>query len=378
MTTLLSSNTIVKIFEDSKGRIWAGTEDAGLNIYDRKSGAFYRIAHNSADPGSLSGNRRTATYLHLPSGTYTFKVQGSNSQGIWSDKTAELQVTVLPPWWQTWWAYGLYLLLIGLAIRPYFRFTINRAKLRQQLHFEQREAARIKDLDTLKTQLYTNITHEFRTPLTVILGMAQQVKNKPEEHLKNGMEMIVRNGESLLKLVNEMLDLSKLESGKMALQLVQGDVITFMRYIVESFHSLAESQQKHLHYLSDLDTLLIAYDPEKIRQIVSNLLSNALKFTPKKGNIYKSVSEGKAPAKAEDITLVIKVKDTGKGIPEDMLEHIFERFYQVDTSHTRSSEGTGIGLALTKKLVKLMAGEISVKSPPTGAQRGTELPYGCQ
>ncbi|MES2774430.1 MAG: ATP-binding protein [Bacteroidota bacterium] len=320
-----------------------------------------------------SGTRHSATYLHLPSGKYTFRVQGSNSQGIWSDKITELQVTVLPPWWRTWWAYGVYLLLIGLGIRAYFKFTIHRAKLRQQLHYEQLEATRVKDLDTLKTRLYTNITHEFRTPLTVILGMAQQVKNEPEEHLGNGMEMIIRNGESLLKLVNEMLDLSKLESGKMTLQTVHGDVITFLRYIVESFHSLAESQNKHLHYLSDLDSLSVTYDPEKIRQIVSNLLSNAIKFTPERGNIYISVGEGKPGSEPGETVLMIKVKDTGKGIPEDQQERIFDRFYQADSGHTRNSEGTGIGLALTRELVKLMAGDIAVKSPPTGAHRGTEF-----
>lgn len=129
------------------------------------------------------------------------------------------------------------------------------------------------------------------TPLTVILGMAQQVINKPGEHFSNAMEMIIRNGQSLLNLVNEMLDLSKLETGKMRLQLVNGDVINFLRYIVESFHSLAESQKKQLHFLAEMDSLHMAYDPEKIRQIVSNLLSNALKFTPEKGNIYISANE---------------------------------------------------------------------------------------
>ncbi len=320
-----------------------------------------------------SGTRRTATYLHLPSGKYIFKVQGSNSQGIWSDKIAELQITVLPPWWLSWWAYLIYILLLALGIRAYFKFTVNRAKLKSQLNFEQLEAKRVKELDTVKTQLYTNITHEFRTPLTVILGMAQQVINKPEEHFNNGMDMIVRNGQSLLNLVNEMLDLSKLETGKMQLQLVNGDVINFLRYIVESFHSLAESQKKQLHFLAGMDALYISYDPEKVRQIVANLLSNALKFTPEKGNIYISVTENILQDNEHTTSLIIKVKDTGIGIPENQLLHIFDRFYQLDNSHTRKTEGTGIGLALTKELVKLMEGEITVKSPPTGATKGTEF-----
>jgi signal transduction histidine kinase/DNA-binding response OmpR family regulator/ligand-binding sensor domain-containing protein len=320
-----------------------------------------------------SGTRRTATYLHLPAGKYVFKVQGTNSQGTWSDKIAELQIIVLPPWWRSWWAYLIYAVLTGLAIRAYFRFTVNRAKLKQQLNFEQLEAKRIKELDAVKTQLYTNITHEFRTPLTVILGMAQQVKSNPAEHLDNGVNMIIRNGESLLNLVNEMLDLSKLETGKMQLQLINGDLINFLRYIVESFHSLAESRKKQLHFLADIDTLYVAYDPEKIRQIVANLLSNALKFTPEKGNIYINVSENNLQHREDATTIIIKVKDTGIGIPEGQLQHIFDRFYQLDNSHTRKTEGTGIGLALTKELVKLMEGEITVKSPPTGANRGTEF-----
>jgi DNA-binding response OmpR family regulator/nitrogen-specific signal transduction histidine kinase len=264
-------------------------------------------------------------------------------------------------------------LLLALGIRAYFKFSVNRARLKSQLSFEQREAKRIKEIDSLKTQLYTNITHEFRTPLTVILGMAQQVVNNPQEHLQNGMNMIIRNGESLLKLVNEMLDLSKLETGNMSLQLVKGDVINFLRYIVESFNSLAESQHKQLHFLSSMDVLVITYDPEKLRQIVSNLLSNALKFTPEKGNIYISISEENNLKDASGSILVMKVKDTGIGIPEDQLQHIFDRFYQLDNSLTRKIEGTGIGLSLTKELVKLMEGRIEAKSPPTGSNKGTEF-----
>lgn len=319
-----------------------------------------------------SGTRRTATYLHLPSGSYTFKVQGSNSQGVWSDKITELKIRVLPPWWFSWWAYVLYALLAVIAVRAYFKFKINKAKLQSQLVFEQQEAKRVKELDTVKTQLYANITHEFRTPLTVIIGMANQVKNDPKAHLETGVDMIVRNGENLLNLVNEMLDLSKLEDGKMTLNLVNGDVIRFLRYIVESFQSLAASQQKQFHFLADTDELLVAYDAEKIRQIITNLLSNALKFTPASGNVYVSISKEEKEA-GDVVTVILKVKDTGIGIPESQLQHIFERFYQLDDSHTRKTGGTGIGLALTKELVKLMNGTIAVKSPPVGAVKGTEF-----
>lgn len=319
-----------------------------------------------------SGTRHTVTYLHLPSGSYTFRVQGSNSQGVWSTKTAALKITIHPPWWRTWWAYLLYGLLLTLGVRSYFKFRINKTKLQAQLNFEQQEAHRVKELDTLKTQLYANITHEFRTPLTVILGMANQVKSNPEQHLDNGIEMITRNGRNLLNLVNEMLDLSKLENGKMTLNLINGDIISFLRYIVESFQSLAASQQKQFHFLADTDELAVAFDAEKIRQVITNLFSNALKFTPASGNVYVSISQ--EPAADNDHTvLVLKVKDTGTGIPENQLPHIFDRFYQLDNSQTRKAEGTGIGLALTRELVKLMDGTIVVKSPPVGATKGTEF-----
>ena len=316
-----------------------------------------------------SGTRRSATYLHLPSGNYIFKVQGSNSQGIWSSTTSQLKIIVNPPWWQSWWAYLIYTVVLGFSIRAYFKFRVNKAKLENQLHFEQKEAKRIKELDAVKTHLYTNMTHEFRTPLTVILGMVQQIRRSATDHLETGLDMIERNGNSLLRLVNEMLDLSKLEAGKMELNLVQGDVINFIRYIVESFHSIAESQGKKMHYLASVDFVFTTYDAEKIRQIITNLLSNALKFTAPKGDIYISISL----LNEKSNELCIKVKDTGTGIPEDQILHIFDRFYQADITHTRNAEGTGIGLALTKELVQLMNGSISVKSPPVGSKKGTEF-----
>ena len=280
---------------------------------------------------------------------------------------------VLLPWWRSWWACLIYILLAVVAIRSYVNFSIKRAKLQSQLYYEQLEAKRVKELDVAKAQLYAHITHEFRTPLTVILGMAQQVTEKPGEQFETRMDMIVRNGHSLLNLVNELLDLSKLETGKMQLQLSHGNVIHFLRYVVESFHSLAERQQKQLHFLTDLDMLYLAYDQAKLRQIVSHLLSNAIKFTPQKGNIYISVTENMQSVDRDNATLVIKVKDTGIGIPEDQLQYVFDRFSHLAPDHTLKMEGTGIGLASTKELVKLMEGEIIVKSPPTGALMGSEF-----
>ena len=216
-------------------------------------------------------------------------------------------------------------------------------------------AVQLKELDAVKTRLYTNITHEFRTPLTVILGMAQQVLDKPTEHLQEGLTMIKRNGQNLLNLVNQMLDLSKLDSGKLDLHYQQGDVVNFLKYIGESLHSLAENKGIIMHFLTDLDTLIMDIDEARLQQVMSNLLSNAVKFTPKGGNIYMTIGR-------QNNNLSIKIKDTGVGISEEQLPYIFDRFYQADDSATRHGEGTGIGLSLTHELVKLMNGTIAVKS----------------
>lgn len=215
----------------------------------------------------------------------------------------------------------------------------------------------LRDLDEMKSRFFTNIAHEFRTPLTIISGMANQIKENPAQWLEKGIKMISRNSDSLLNLVNQILDLRKLEAGKLQLHLVQGDVMQYLNYMLESFQSLAESKDLQLHFLPGGSALYMDYDAEKLLRIVSNLLSNAIKYTPEGGNVYLMVDQVAN-------SVQIRVKDTGVGIPTDQLPFIFDRFYQVDDSATRLGEGTGIGLALTKELVKLLEGDIRVESAP--------------
>lgn len=335
--------------------------------YNAPDAIRYRYQLIGADDTWIeAGNHATATFLNLDPNSYIFRVQGTNSQGIWSDNYAEIRIVVLPPWWKTWWAYTIYALLIFLGAGAYLRFTVNRAKLRQQLQFEKREKDRVKDLDTMKTQLYMNLTHEFRTPLTIILGLAKQMKEDPKAYLDNGLNMIIDNGQNLLGMVNKMLNLSKLESGKMKLDLQQGDIIIVLRLLTESFRSYASKKEIQIHFLPEEELIVMDFDHDKIQQIVSNLLSNAFKFTPAHGHIYFSV-------RREDHELQIRVKDTGRGISEEDHLRIFDRFYQSDNSTTREYEGTGIGLALCKQLVLLMNGNISVESPPSGSSLGAEF-----
>lgn len=314
-----------------------------------KSTYEFQLLGFEAQPTITDAKNRAAYYTNLDWGTYTFRVRATNGDGIWGDYTT-LKITIHPPWWATWWAYFLYAILFISGFYAFYRFQLKR-------QLAEAEAKRLKDLDLIKNQLYTNITHEFRTPLTVMLGMADQLKSEVTEAGKTYIKLIKRNGEQLLNLVNQMLDLSKVESGALDLNLQQGDVVNYIRYLVESFHSFAQQEDIRLHFHSELEQFDMDYDALRLQQILSNLLSNAIKFTPNGGNVYLDVKTN--PNKT---TLTIQVRDTGIGITEAQLPFIFDRFHQADASSTRQGEGTGIGLALTKELVKLMDGQIEAKS----------------
>jgi signal transduction histidine kinase len=202
----------------------------------------------------------------------------------------------------------------------------------------------------------------------VISGIADQVSEHPKVELQERIAMIKRNSQQLLGLINQMLDLAKLESGTLPVKMVQDDIIQYFRYLSESYHSYAESKEILLHLLTDLDEIVIDFDPEKIQTIFTNLVGNAIKFTPVGGNIYIEVhlEEPKTGAKY----LSLKIKDTGKGIAESALPYIFDRFFQEDDSSTRTFEGTGIGLSLIAELVTLLGGSITVKSQEG---KGTEF-----
>ena len=308
----------------------------------------------------LARNLPQATYTNLDPGDYTFRVKACNKDGTWNETGISLSLTILPPWWATWWAFLIYLLAFSGVVVFVFRYQIRRNQ-------ERSEAIRIREMDQVKTRLYTNITHEFRTPLTVISGMAGMIK-EPEE----AKDMIQRNADALLLLINQILDLAKLESGQMPLDLVCIDVVPYVQYITETFQSYAASKQITLVAYPECEQLVMDIDEQKLYSILSNLLSNAIKFTSQGGKIIVHLRE-------EGNQLVLKVKDSGQGIPLEHQPFIFDRFYQVDASATRKGEGTGIGLTLTKELIELMHGQISVKSQEgDGAEFTITIPITTQ
>ncbi|MCF8245251.1 MAG: response regulator [Saprospiraceae bacterium] len=312
----------------------------------------YSYLMDGVDKGwSLPQSAPQAEYRNLPFGTHTIKVKAVGAAQIWSDPI-EYTFTIRPPWLRTWWAYLCYILAGGGIL-----FGIRAYELKRKL--AKAEEQRTKEMNEVKSKIYTNITHEFRTPLTIINGIAEKLQRKVDFELREDLEVIKRNGRQLLHLVNQMLDLAKLESGSLPLHLVQGEVVSFLKYLLESFHSLAEDKNIQLKFESELESCVMDHDPVRLQEIVTNLLSNAVKFTPESGKVEMRLAMEKQTA---DTHFLITVSDTGIGIPADKQQQIFERFYQLDDSPTRQSEGTGIGLTLTQELVKLLKGNIEVES----------------
>ncbi|MCY1718888.1 ATP-binding protein [Prolixibacteraceae bacterium Z1-6] len=243
--------------------------------------------------------------------------------------------------------------------------------MKDKSRYEEAEAERLRKIDEAKTKLFTNVSHEFRTPLTLIQGIAEQLEQHPERWLQSGPGKIKAQSQVLLQLVNQMLDIAKIEANEMPLDLINGDINRFIRYLAESFYSLAESLHINLIVSNEENPVYTDYDPDKLMHIISNLLSNALKFTPAGGQIYVKVEKG---IEREKEVVRIIVKDTGRGIPQDSVEKIFERFYHAPDKYDQIP-GTGLGLALTSELVKLIKGKIRVKSEEgKGAEFSVSLP----
>lgn len=299
-----------------------------------------------------AGTQRFASYAHLRSGGYTFRVMGSTNGEQWSQPIA-LQFYIHPPFYRSWWAYTIYVMIISGLAYFWYKIQLNRVRLEEQVLYQGREATRLAELDTLKTRFFTNISHEFRTPLTLLLGpIADLVKKYPQETL---LPLMQRNASRLQTLINQLLDLSKLEAGQMELQLQEADLAGFVNNMLASFESLAQSRNIQFEHAQNHRHFNTRFDADKLEKILSNLLSNAFKFTPPGGKVALSVEY-------RPQNLKICVQDTGIGIAAERLPRVFDRFYQVDDSQKRNYEGTGIGLALVKELVRVMQGEIQVES----------------
>lgn len=313
-----------------------------------------------------AGTQRLANYTNLDPGTYTFRVKAAGSDGLWNEEGASVRLVIEPPWWQTWWAYGLYGLLLVASL-----FAVNRFQQRRLLNKERERVAaermeqirlqneRLREIDEMKTHFLANISHEFRTPLTLTFGPLQDFLSgrfPSYEEAKPHFERALRNGRSLLWLINQLLDLSRIESSTLKLQAGRHDLKRFLSQTSALFESLAASRGIILQVESPPDAFPHGFDADILENVVVNLLSNAFKFTPSGGTITLHLHrEANGDA-------CIEIRDTGEGIAADHLPYLFDRFYQADATTTRKREGVGIGLALVKELVALHGGTIAVES----------------
>jgi signal transduction histidine kinase/ligand-binding sensor domain-containing protein/DNA-binding response OmpR family regulator len=346
-------------------------EFAALDYFNPKKNQ-YAYQMEGIDPNwvYIDASRRFATYTNLDAGEYTFRVKGSNNDGLWNEEGTSVKVIILPPWWKTNWAYTFYLIFFGFVVYGVWRFQTNRLKMKQQMEMKNFEADKLREVDKMKSHFFANISHEFRTPLTLIKGpVKQMLDEKFVGNIKEQYKMILRNSDRLLGLINQILDLSKLESGEMKLKVSKTDIIKYLKGLVQSFSSFAERKKISLKFDNKIKILMGYIDHDKLEKIITNLLSNAFKFTPESGVVEVAVLTTPLPAaspfsKGGTRGVQISISNTGTGIPADQIEKIFDRFYQVDDNYKKDSEGSGIGLALTKELVEVCHGEISISSIP--------------
>lgn len=315
----------------------------------------YKLEGND-DNWNYVGNQRKAVYTNIKEGSYIFRVKGSNNDGIWNEHGATLHIRVLPAPWKTWWAYTLYLLAFG-GLYFYIRKLI---LLRTR---ERKEKERIEEINQLKLNLFTDVSHDFRTPLTLIIGpLERMIRSKSGDRFVQEQHGIMyKNARMLLQLINEILDFRKIETNKLSLQASESNIVPFIEDIKKAFDSLAVEKNITYKLIKGDENIPVWFDKIKLKKIIYNLLSNAFKFTENDKEITVHVSTTTKIIGSKSVAFVkITVVNFGAFIPNDQIDFIFDRFYQLD--HEYRYIGSGIGLALTKKLVELHKGLITVQS----------------
>lgn len=352
-------------------------EFAALDYFNSANNLYTYMLDNFDEEWSYPSINRAATYTNLDPGTYTFRVKSFIPGIKETNNDILLKIKILPPFWKTILFKLALLLLIAGLFYLLVRFLVAREKMKNDLLFERVKARKLHELDMLKLSFFTNISHEIRTPLSLILGPVEKLKNNvlPAEQQKPLLDIIHRNARHLNQLFNQILDMRKLEAGNLKIELVDGELVSFIREIKDQFNHLAKEKEIDYVFNSLARKVDCRFDPEKLEKIINNLLSNAFKFTPKGGKISLNLALVFDPAPElldgdiEKGIIEISVKDSGRGIATEHLDQIFNRFFQ--SGERSEMPGTGIGLTLVKDLVKLMNGQIFVNSKPGQGSRFT-------
>lgn len=353
--TISETDTIVLTYDQA----FITFKFAALNYVNPEKNQYaYKLSGFYDDDWHQVGNQRTATYTNLDAGKYTFEVKAANNDGLWTDNIRTIHIKVLPPWWKTWWAYTFYFLMIGSILYFINYYTIKTNKLKHDLALQNLSHEKEQELAQRKLSFFTNISHEIKTPLTLILAPIDKLISLNEGNNKtlNHLKLIQRNGERLIRLINQLLDFRKFESGSMKLQAAEGNIIRFTKEVMMAFEAYANQKNIQLKLITTEKSIRVWFDRDKMEKVLYNLLSNALKFTDEGGIINISVT-----ADAAKNTVIIGVEDNGIGIPASRLKSIFDKFNHFDEKGI-NAQGTGIGLAFSKGLVELHSGSLTVES----------------
>jgi ligand-binding sensor domain-containing protein/signal transduction histidine kinase/AraC-like DNA-binding protein len=329
--------------------------NSGKNRYAYKLEGFEDEWNYVRDP--------VATYMNLNPGSYTLLVKASNNDGIWMKEPVRMQLNILPPPWKTWWAFVAYGMVVLGLIYILLRFNRTRWKLVHDLEIEHLEKEQQENLHRAKLNFFTNVAHEIRTPLTLIVSPIETVEERysHDVFLQRQLRMVKTNTTRLMRLINQLLDFQKQEVGNLKLKMDEGNIIDLLRETIFSFTEHANSRHIGLKFTSDYDQIPLRYDRDELEKVFCNLLHNAFKFTPGGGEISVSVTIENEYEGTQNPFVKIRVADNGIGIPAEDLPKIFTRFFQVEQT-TINESGFGIGLALTKGIVNLHGGMIDVES----------------
>ncbi|PRY53175.1 signal transduction histidine kinase [Arcticibacter pallidicorallinus] len=321
-----------------------------------------------------AGKEHTAYYTNLDPGEYIFEVRASNNDGIWNLEGHSVIIHVSPPFWRTVYAYIFYIISItGLIVwfrhrgikRLEAKFALEKERMaaRQLIEQERHHAEHLHQMDLMKIKFLTNLSHEFRTPLSLIVGPVETLIDKIKEPAySTQLNMIKRNGRRLMNLVNQLLDFRKMEEQELRLHLSGGDIVSFIKDVADSFGDVASRKNISFTFSSSVAAVFVFFDHDKVERILFNLLSNAFKFTQEAGAITLKVVAEEHQSPEDRIVLNMTVSDSGIGVPQEVQERIFERFIQHDPGTSVLNQGTGIGLSIVKEFVKMHGGTVRLES----------------
>lgn len=350
-------NDVENVEFDYKQNIFSVSFASDNYNLPEKTQYMYKLEGFNNDWLTLPVGVHNVTFTNLAPGKYVLRVKAINSDGYVGIKEATLGIVVNPPFWMSWWAYLLY--AAGLVVVLFLARYRMLKREREKFHLQQieNEVAKNEEINNMKFRFFTNVSHELRTPLTLIISPLEgMLKETTDELQSTRLQLMYRNAQRLLHLVNQLLDFRKGEMSTHQLSLSEGDIISYVHSVCNSFLLMADKKHIQFSFFSGIDTFSMAFDADKVGKIVMNLLSNAFKFTPEGGRVTVMIEH----VTGTPDTLEIKIADTGIGISDVDKEHIFDRFYQADHKGVEETTGNGIGLSLVRDFVTLHEGEVKV------------------